>query len=98
MEKHESPEQAVIRELREELNVEVQPFQHLGFTEFEENGAVLKYHWFNCKIESGTLQLMEDKFDDFRFFSQFELMCNDELSANMKGFISRFNIESLIKL
>jgi len=40
-------------------------------------------------------KLMEDKFDDIRYFSMKELIQNKELSSNMKVLISNVNIEEL---
>lgn len=95
LEKNEVPEQTAIRELEEELNVKVQPIKYLGFKEFEDNGILLKYHWYQCKIESGTPELMEDKFDEIKYFSNDELLRNKELSSNMRVFISNIDIDKL---
>lgn len=91
----ELPEQAAVRELKEELNIDVKPLKYIGFKEFEENDVILKYHWYNCKIDKGTPKLMEEKFDNIRYFSKEELLNNNELSSNMQVLISNIDIEKI---
>ena len=95
LEKDELPEQTAIRELREELNIEVNPEKYLGFKEFEDGRAILKYHWYKCQIEKGIPELVEVKFDDMRYFSKQELEQNKELSSNMRVMISNIDIEKI---
>ncbi len=95
LEKDELPEQAVVRELKEELNIKVQIIKYIGFKEFEDNGIILKYHWYKCKIESGIPKLMEEKFDDIKYFSNNELLRSNELSSNMKVLISNIDIDNI---
>ncbi len=91
----ELPEQAVKRELKEELNIDVKIIKYLNFKEFEDNGIILKYHWYLCKIESGIQELVELKFNNMKYFSKKELESNQELSSNMKVMISNIDIEAL---
>lgn len=95
LEKNELPEQAVVRELKEELNIKVKPIKYIGFKEFEDNGIILKYHWYKCKIESGIPELMEEKFDDIKYFSNNELLRSKELSSNMTKLISNIDIDNI---
>ena len=95
LEKNETPEQAVIRELKEELNIIVQIIKYIGFKEFEDNGVMLKYHWYNCKIDTGMPELMEEKFDDIKYFSKEELDTNKELSSNMKVLVKNIDIDNI---
>ena len=95
LEKNELPEQAVVRELKEELNIKIQIEKYIGFEEFKDNGMILKYHWYKCKIESGIPELMEEKFDDIKYFSSNELLENKELSSNMKVLISNIDINNI---
>lgn len=95
LEKNELPEQAAIRELKEELNIKVQIIKYIGFKESLENGIILKYHWYKCKIEKGVPTLMEEKFDDIKYFSNDELLENKELSSNMKVLISNIDIDNI---
>ncbi len=95
LEKNELPEQAVVRELKEELNIKVQIIKYIGFKEFEDNGIILKYHWYKCKIVSGISELMEEKFDNIKYFSKNELLKSKELSSNMRVLISNIDIDNI---
>jgi len=91
----ELPEQATIRELKEELDIDVKPLKYIGFKEFEENDIILKCHWYKCKIDKGTPKVMEEKFDNIRYFSKEELLKSNELSSNMQVLISNIDIEEI---
>ncbi len=91
----ELPEQAAIRELKEELDIDVKPLKYIGFKEFEENDVILKYHWYKCEIDKGTPKVMEEKFDNIRYFSKEELLKSNELSSNMQVLISKIDIEEI---
>lgn len=95
LEPGELPEQAVIRELKEELNIDVKIIKYMNFKEFEDNGIILKYHWYLCEIEKGIPELVELKFNDMKYFSKKELEFNQELSSNMKVMISNIDIKTL---
>lgn len=95
LEIEELPEQAAIRELKEELNIEVDILKYIGAKEFEDNGVMLKYHWYKCQIKKGIPELMEDKFDDIKYFSKEELSKNNELSSNMRTLISNIDLETI---
>ncbi len=85
VEKDESTEKTVVRELMEELDVKVKIEKYLGYKETEEDDAILKYHWYKCAIEdNGKPKLMEKKFDNLKYFSKEELDNCMELSSNMK--------------
>lgn len=91
----ELPKQAVIRELKEELNIDVKIVKYMNFKEFEDNGVILKYHWYLCEIETGVPELVELKFNDMKYFSKKELEINEELSSNMKVMISNIDIDAI---
>lgn len=96
LESNEIPEQTAKRELKEELNINVEIKKYLGFKEFEDNENTLKYHWFLCELKNEKPKLMEEKFDELRYFSKTELENSiDELSSNMRAFIQTINIENL---
>lgn len=95
LEEDELPEQTVIRELKEELNISVKIIEYLGFGEFEDNGIILKYHWYKCTIESGVPRLMEEKFDNIKYFGSDELLRCKELSSNMNELISSIDINNI---
>jgi len=87
----ETPEQAAIRELKEELDVTVTVVRQIGSKAFEEDGEEHAYFWFEAVIQDGTLQLTgsdEGIHDDFRYFSVGEMRAMfDGLSANSKNFV-----------
>lgn len=91
----ELPKQAVIRELKEELNIDVKIVKYMNFKEFEDDGVILKYHWYLCEIETGVPELVELKFNDMKYFSKKELEINEELSSNMKVMISNIDIDAI---
>ena len=83
----ETASETAKRELLEELNVEVDIIKELGNKEFRENGYVMQYTWFLAKVVSDEPKLMEDKFDDFRYFSWDELEDLDNLSPNARNLV-----------
>ena len=79
----ESPEDAVRREVFEELGVTLTEPKHFGETEFLEDGHEFHYQWFTAEIAGGFPQPLEDKFDDVRYVSIAELD-SLPLSANIQ--------------
>ena len=64
----ETHEEAAIRELKEELGIEVRLTAKLGNTEFDDNGIHWIYTWFQARIEDGIPQIMEtERYDDLEF-------------------------------
>src|SRR4051794_33533773 len=59
IEHDESPEQAAMREMKEELGVEVQLTKALGSGEFEDNEREFVYDWFQAEVASGVPAIME---------------------------------------
>lgn len=85
----ENPEQTAKREVLEELGVDVQIISKLGEQEFSEDGYAMDYVWYESKIVSGEPKLLEEKFDEFRYFSLDELKTmKDKLSPNARNFIN----------
>lgn len=95
MEHGELPNETAIRELKEELDIEIDILNYIGFKEFEDNGIILKYHWYKSSIKKGCPKLMEEKFDDIKYFSRQEMINNSELSSNMKVLIQNININEI---
>ncbi|MCI8641532.1 MAG: NUDIX domain-containing protein [Clostridia bacterium] len=98
LEKGEIPKATTIRELKEELDIDVKPLKYVGFKVFEENDVILKYHWYKCKIDNGIPKLLEEKFDDISYFSKeelFQLLKDNKLSSNMQVLISNIDIEKI---
>lgn len=83
LEKDETAEQTAIRELREELGVEVSLTRQVGSTSFLENGTVHMYTWFLAEIEEGVPRISEpNTFDQLRSFS-LQQLSSLKLSNNM---------------
>ena len=83
IEDYEVAEDAAIRELSEELGVQVRLIGSLGSETFEQDERYYQYHWFQAVIESGALKIGEpDDYDDFEYF-ELEDMPSLALSTNM---------------
>ena len=83
MEDYETTEEAAVRELHEELGLEVRLIGSLGSGLFEHNEQTYKYNWFQAVITDGSPAIIEtDLFDDFDYF-EFEDMPSLALSENM---------------
>ena len=81
----ESEQETAIRELYEELGVEVEIVKELGTATFSYDETECEYVWFEAKIVSGTPQVCEPQtFDDVRYFAQEELNTL-QLSSNMQN-------------
>lgn len=59
MEKGESPEAAIVREIREELEVEIEPEQLITTVEYDYPNFHLTMHCFLSRIVSGEIVLTE---------------------------------------
>lgn len=55
----ESPQQALIREIQEELDTEIEPFGLLDTVEYDYTDFHLSMDCFLCKVKSGNLVLKE---------------------------------------
>ena len=55
----ESPEEALVREIREELDTEIEVGELLETVEWDYPDFHLRMHCFICTIKSGSLQLNE---------------------------------------
>lgn len=92
----EKPEQTAKRELKEELDVNVKIERYLGFKEFLDSDCILKYHWYLCKLKNQEPKIMEEKFDEIKYFSKEDLQNSiEELSSNMKEFMKTIDIINL---
>ena len=89
IEKDESARSAAIRELKEELDVDISISKYLGCNNSLEDDLLLKYHLFLASIVSGSPRLLENKFDKIDYFSKSELKNMDDLSANMKMLVKK---------
>ena len=79
----ETAEVAAVRELKEELGVDVWLVKALGNETFSEGETTYQYHWFQAVITSGELAIQEPEiFDDFDYV-ELEDMPSLALSSNM---------------
>ncbi len=80
----EVAEAAAVRELYEELGVEVHLTRNLGSGDFEEHDTDYVYQWFQARIVAGEPRIMEpNTFDDYDYFELEDLM-SLALSSNMQ--------------
>lgn len=89
LEPDEVPEAAAIREIKEELGVEVVIRKLIGEKSFHEDDLEMTYTWFLAEITSGEPAIMESHiFDDLRYFSYQQLQTmKDQLSSNMLSYL-----------
>ncbi|HLC74640.1 MAG TPA: NUDIX hydrolase [Candidatus Nanoarchaeia archaeon] len=79
---NESAENAAVRELKEELNIDVKLLKKLGEKEFADN---MRYTWFLASITSGNLKIGETKTHDHFKFIPLSDLNRYNLSPNMKN-------------
>ena len=86
----ETPADAVVRELSEELGVTVAVGRSLGTTHFREHGVSYTYHWFIASIERGTPQLQEpEKHSDLRYIP-WEELSSEPISFNLVALLDQY--------
>ncbi|MBQ9206775.1 MAG: (deoxy)nucleoside triphosphate pyrophosphohydrolase [Treponema sp.] len=59
IEQGETPQFALVREIREELATEIRVGESLGMVEYDYSAFHLTMHCFACEIISGKLELLE---------------------------------------
>ena len=83
MEEDEQPEEAAVREVREELGVDVRLIRALGNEAFEHENRLYRFFWFLAVIEKGEPLPLEALHDDADYI-EVEDMPSMALSANME--------------
>lgn len=85
----ETPQQALVREIREELDTEVEVGDLLGTVEYDYPMFHLSMQCFLCRIKSGSLNLKEH--EAARWLAEDELDSVDWLPADIEvlGWIRR---------
>lgn len=98
IEQNEGAADAAIREVREELGVDVRITGLISTKDFKEKDYIVRYSWFSAGIVSGTPQVTEtDTFDGVRYFSQRELISEELLFSNgVKAFLGAQRYEQTI--
>ena len=81
----ELPEEAAVRELKEELRCDVKIVKKIGQKDFEENGFLMTYHWFLAKIINGTPQVGEPHTFDGLDYIPLNRLEDYALSPNMQN-------------
>lgn len=89
LEQGEQAAMAAVRELREELGVDVSIDRQLGKRNFMQNDVQFEYTWFLATVTAGEPMLIEHHlYDKFGFLSLVTLTRRyDELSPNAKNFL-----------
>jgi len=96
LEPGESAQETAIREVKEELGVDVDILGQLGADEFENKGNTLKYIWYRANIKKGDPKPVEDGFDQVKYFSWKQIKeMEDELSLNMKNLLRAYEDKKL---
>lgn len=89
LENTESEEDTLIRELKEELGIIVQPVAKLAETASDVEGQITS--WWECKILSGDPKIIDPKeIADFGFYTRKEIK-NLPLWPSTKKFFEQFN-------
>jgi mutator protein MutT len=88
----ESPEETAVRELEEELGVQVKIDSELGGKSFQEDAYTMKYTWFLAVVLSGKPTVMEpETHDECRYFSVSDLEgLRSDLSPNTVNFLEEY--------
>lgn len=92
VEPDETPQDATVREIREELGLAVHDLRELGQRDFVEDGRSFRSIWFLTETVSGEASICEpNRFDDLRFFSwetlrTYAMLC----SPNMRNLLDAF--------
>lgn len=87
LEAGETPGQAAVREVKEEIGVQVELIKPLGENDFAENDQSYHYHWFQAKITAGHPSIQEPQtFTELKYFTWDQIAAmHDLLSSNTKN-------------
>lgn len=59
LELNETPEEACVREIKEELDADIKVIKNLGLVEYDYSSFYLKMHLILCTLENGHIDLIE---------------------------------------
>ena len=82
IDKGETPEEALVREIKEELDTEIEVINLLDTIEYDYPNFHLSMYCFICKIRSGTLVLKEH--ESAKWLTKEELYSVDWLPADFE--------------
>ena len=83
VEERETAEEAAVRELKEELDVNVKVVRKLDEKPFVLHSITFNYHWFLAEIQDQTPKVVETHtFDEYRYIPLNDLS-NYHLSTNL---------------
>lgn len=71
LEEDENTREALVRELKEELNLNVAPTHEIAITPGDVNNQLT--HWWLCEIKSGDIKIKEDEIADAAYFTASEM-------------------------
>lgn len=80
IEEGETPEECIVREIREELTAEIKPIRTLGVVEYDYPKFHLTMHCILCTVVSGELKLLEH--ESAKWLSKENLYSVDWLEAD----------------
>lgn len=89
----ETPEQAIVREIREELNTTVEPVRLLDTVEEDYPAFHITMQCFLCRVKEGSLELLEH--EAARWLSREHLYDVDWLPADLD--LVREKVEGLLE-
>lgn len=92
MEPGETPQQALVREIQEELDTEIEVGELVETVEYDYPGFHLTMHCFLCTIRSGALVLKEH--EAARWLTREELNDVDWLPADVKA-VEKLKLKAL---
>lgn len=72
MEGDEQPEQGLVREIFEELQLHIRPIAEIAVTPGDVADRMT--HWWNCQVEDGDIIIREEEIADAAYFTKDEMM------------------------
>lgn len=93
----ETPQETAKRELKEELQCDVEIIRQLGEKDFEDKGYVMGYTWFLARIKKGQTPTVgePDKFSKYIYVS-LKKLSEYKLSTNMQNFFEALKDKEIV--
>lgn len=96
LEDGETPEQAAVREIKEELCCDVKLVRKIGNKKFKQDSRELDYTWFLASIVSGEPVVGDpDDYDDLKYVPM-EKLKEHKLSPNMQNLLREIEEKSIL--